>query len=242
MRDCKTEARRALRALILGALHGPRPKSRPSYFSNQSQRTYAPKPRYAVKFWRQRNLFPEPVNVLGIIEDRARRYFHQGAPRAVGKIIQADSRDLSVFARIGRSHTFDWVITSPPYFGMRTYIADQWLRSWFLGGSPQVDYGQGGQIAHSIPEVFMQQLQTVWQNVGGVCNSGARLVVRFGGINDRRVDPLSLLSASLDGTGWKITRHDPAGSASAGRRQSLHFSQHQKRALDEHDVWAIWQP
>jgi len=241
LKECRTPAQVALRALILGALHGPRPKSRPSYFSNQSQRTYAPKPRYAVKFWRQRNLLPEPVDVLGIIEDRAHRYFREDAPGAVGEILQADSRDPSVFAPIVRQHRFDWIITSPPYYGMRTYRPDQWLRSWFLGGPAQVDYGQAGQVAHSSAEIFAQQLRAVWQNVGGVCNPGAHLVIRFGGINDRRVDPLGLLVASLDGTGWRITRHDPAGSASAGRRQSLHFSHSPTRALDEHDVWAVWQ-
>lgn len=62
--NCRSDTRKALRAILLGALHGPRPKSRPSYFSNQSQRTYAPKPRYAVKFWKRHNLLPEPVDAL----------------------------------------------------------------------------------------------------------------------------------------------------------------------------------
>src|SRR5262245_21662849 len=47
LRDCRSAARKALRAIVLGALHGPRTKGRPSYFSNQCPRTYAPKPRYA---------------------------------------------------------------------------------------------------------------------------------------------------------------------------------------------------
>ena len=86
-RDCRSQSRKALRAILLGALHGPRPKSRPSYFSNQSPRTYAPKPGYAVNFWKSRNLKPEPVDVLEIIRIRAERYYSEETTRAIGKII-----------------------------------------------------------------------------------------------------------------------------------------------------------
>ena len=51
LRDCQSDTRIALRAIILGALHGPANKGIPSYFSNQSLRTFAPKPAYAVRFW-----------------------------------------------------------------------------------------------------------------------------------------------------------------------------------------------
>jgi hypothetical protein len=34
-------------------------------------------------------------------------------------------------------------LTSPAYYGLRTYVADQWLRNWFLGGPAYVDYSYG---------------------------------------------------------------------------------------------------
>jgi hypothetical protein len=37
---------------------------------------------------------------------------------------------------------------SPPYYGRRTYIPDQWLRNWFLGGSSNVEYSNDLQLAH----------------------------------------------------------------------------------------------
>ena len=52
LKNCTSDAHKALLAIILGALHGPLTKSRTSYLSNQSPRTYAPKPRYAVNFWK----------------------------------------------------------------------------------------------------------------------------------------------------------------------------------------------
>lgn len=75
--ECRSQARKALRAIILGALHGPRPKTKASYFSNQMPRTYAPKPRYAVKFWKNHSLKPEQIDVLQIIEERAVRYYSE---------------------------------------------------------------------------------------------------------------------------------------------------------------------
>jgi DNA methylase len=45
----------ALRAIMLGALHGPTGRAKHSYLSNQSPRTYGPEPAYAVKFWTERS-------------------------------------------------------------------------------------------------------------------------------------------------------------------------------------------
>ncbi len=56
IRDCSSDARRVLRAILLGALHGPIGKQSNSYFSNQCPRTFSPKPAYAVRFWRDRGL------------------------------------------------------------------------------------------------------------------------------------------------------------------------------------------
>jgi hypothetical protein len=240
LQNCRTDTRKALRAIILGALHGPRPKSHPSYFSNQSPRTYSPKPRYAVNFWKSRQLIPEPVDVLKLLEDRANRYYGQEKTASVGIIIRGDSREKRVFTRLSSHHRVRWVITSPPYYGLRTYIPDQWLRMWFLGGPAHVEYSMNGQMSHASPEAFALQLRQVWHNACSVCSPGAQLVVRFGGINDRRADPLGILRQSLLETPWEVKTIKPAGSAAAGHRQALHFSHTSQAALDEHDLWATW--
>jgi hypothetical protein len=240
-RDCRSAARRALRAVLLGALHGPRPRTRQSYFSNQAPRTYAPKPRYAVRFWQSRGLMPEPVDVMRIVEERAHRYYAQEATTAVGQVIHGDSRDRRVYDRIAMAEMIGWVVTSPPYYGMRTYLPDQWLRLWLVGGSTTVDYSMASQVAHGSPMLFTAQLKRVWENVGAICVPGAHLVVRFGGINDRRVASLPLLKESLRDTGWQIVQVECAGSASTGRRQALHFVRSRGSALEEHDVWARWE-
>jgi DNA methylase len=233
--NCKSDERKALRAVVLGALHGPQGKRQQSYFSNQCPRTYAPKPRYATRYWRERNLSPARVNVLEIIRLRAQRFYRDEKTIASGKVVAGDSRKESSFDSLGEK--VSWILTSPPYYGMRTYIPDQWLRSWFLGGPADVEYSNDGELSHRSLPAFRMGLEKVWNNCGGVAQPGCRLIVRFGAINDRKVDALSLLKESLRNSCWKILTCHLAGTASHGKRQADHFVP-AKRALVEHDVWA----
>jgi hypothetical protein len=186
-------------------------KVRPA--SNQSQRTYAPKPTYAVKYWKSHNLQPEPVDLLGIIKRRAERYYAEQR-QATGFVIRDDSRDEASYQHI--DHGIRWVITSPPYYGMRTYVPDRWLRMWFVGGPPEVQYSMEGQVEYTSPELFAKQLGQVWKNVGVVCVPGAQMIIRFGGINNREADHLPILDDSLQGLGWAIEKIESAGSPRRG--------------------------
>ncbi len=236
--NCESDERKALRAILLGALHGPRPKHGDSYLSNQSPRTYAPKPGYAVRFWKARGLRPRPVDVIGLIATRADRYYAGCPPRVPGVVAMSDSRDPGVFERLARLGRVRWVVTSPPYYGLRTYLQDQWLRLWLLGGRPSVDYTVRGQLEHRSPDAFTEDLGRVWRNAAAVCMGGARLIVRFGAINDRRVNPLPLIEGSFRDTGWRVWKVCHAASAERGRRQALHFGRGNRRALEELDIWA----
>ena len=239
LEDCTTEERIALRGILLGALHGPKQKSFPSYLSNQSPRTYAPKPNYAVRFWKERGLLPEFVDVLAIIERRAKRYYEAPSlPKPLGVVRLGDSRDAQILNPEPLGSQFHWVITSPPYYGMSTYIPDQWLRNWFLGGPDSVDYTQKGQISHTRPEEFSANLRQVWRNVWQWCTPGAHLIIRFGSIGSRRSNPLELIQSSLLDSGWKIIHIFHAGSAANGRRQADSFLSSKEMPREEYDIWA----
>lgn len=238
LEDCESDSRKALRAVILGALHGPRAKINHSYFSNQCTRTYAPKPGYAVKFWRRRRLKPLNVDVHNIIQSRALRYFGEERTRANGIVIFGDSTVQESICGIDRE--VDWIITSPPYYGMRTYLPDQWLRLWFVGGKPQVDYSNEKQLPHGSRAEFSAALAKVWKNCAGVARDNARLVIRFGAINDRKLDPRPLVKNSLLGTGWRLLTGRNAGTAIGGRRQANHFSLPDSTPpIEEYDLWAV---
>jgi DNA modification methylase len=240
LEDCSSDARIALRGIILGALHGPKQKTFPSYFSNQCPRTYAPKPAYATRFWRERGLVPEAIDVLAVIERRAKRYYRTSS-NITGAVRLADSREAEALQPETPETRFDWVITSPPYYGMRTYIPDQWLRNWFVGGPDAVDYTNRNQVVHSSPEDFAANLRQVWRNAGEVCAEDAKMVIRFGGLTDRRANPLDLIKSSLSDSGWRITIIEEAGSATAGKRQADSFLRAKSKPMIEYDVWTVKQ-
>jgi hypothetical protein len=235
LRTCDSEEAVALRAIVLGVLHGPRRKE-PSYLSNQMPRTYATKPDPAVRFWRRWNLRPKQVDTLTVVRRKAIRFFSNPPPNVAGSIVQADSRNVDL-SRFGR---FDWIITSPPYLGMRTYVPDQWLRNWFLGGPSSVIYKGSPQIGNENAIRFADDLAEVWRNVTARCRPRARLIVRFGALPSIQVDARTLLKKTLDDAqcGWRITTIRPAGSASEGRRQSEQFSSRRSSAFAEFDLFA----
>jgi hypothetical protein len=236
----KTSEQTMLRAIILGVLHGPLTKGRPSYLSNQAPRTFAPKPTYAASFWKKHRLKPRAVNVLDLIRHRAEHCLHSQPGTVNGAICHGDAREKHTFSFRAK---FSWVITSPPYYGMRTYISDQWLRNWFIGGPPHVPYGQPeNELRHSSPECFSSELRKVWKNIEASCVRDARLVCRFGGINDRKADPLTLLKNSFEGTSWQLLTIRSAGTAHSGKRQASQFGM-RGRSLPrrEYDVYAALQ-
>ena len=236
--NCSTPARQALRALLLGRLHGPLLKSSlQSYLSNQMPRTYAAKPSYAIKFWRQHKMKPPEVDVLELVARKAPQYFGELPPTVTGAVICADSSSIELDGIVDKAR---WVVTSPPYYGMRTYIPDQWLRYWFVGGPPQVSYRFKGQLEHTSPAKFAADLGRVWKNMAGACAEGARMVIRFGGIRDRNQSPREIIweSIRLADCAWKITTVKSAGLATNGKRQAKQFLSQLKEPVAEFDVYA----
>jgi hypothetical protein len=237
LEDCTSATRTLLRAIILGALHGPRPKGKPSYFSNQAPRTFAPKPKYAVKFWTARGMKPDEVDVLRIIKDRAERYLATPPPPIEGMVYLADSRDRATFRDMPKAR---WIVTSPPYYGMRTYLPDQWLRNWFLGGPDYVEYRQPeSQLEHTGPDHFADEMARVWKNLASRSTAGTKLIIRFGGIHDRDAEPMDVLKKSLAGSGWRIRTSRRVPEAAAGRRQVRQFHATPRKSIAEHDVYCV---
>jgi hypothetical protein len=176
------------------------------------------------------------VDVLKVVRLRAKRFLTDGPDRVAGLIKLGDSRRASDFPDI----TIGLVITSPPYYGMRTYIPDQWLRSWFLGGPCEVDYRHPPrEIQHRSPTEFADELRSVWRALAAKASTNARLVVRFGSINDRDVDHSELLRESLVDSGWVLRTVIEAGDANIGKRQASQFRLADSPPRIEHDFYAV---
>jgi hypothetical protein len=238
LEDCSDPARIMLRAILLGALHGPLNKGTASYLSNQCPRTFAPKPSYAVNFWKNRKLRPPKVDLMGVVRRRANWYLRDQPKASDGFVIHGDSRVMVMDALPKK---FSWVVTSPPYYGLRTYIPDQWLRNWFVGGPNSVPYEQREEdMAHSDADEFASQLGKVWSNAAAASAHDAHLVCRFGAIHDRKADPLEIIKKSFRDTGWRITTLHDAGTASNGKRQAHQFGiQDCKASRQEYDIYAV---
>lgn len=234
--ELNTSTAAMLRAVLLGILHGPRNKGLPSYLSNQMPRTYASKPAYAVKFWKTHGMEPTRIPTLDVIARRADRLLKSAPLAQGGRVYLGDS----VETLRGLRQKFDLVVTSPPYYGMRTYVADQWLRSWFLGGLPEVPYSTSGQIARQRNQAaFIQALADVWAATARRCHQGARLAIRFGALPSSRTDPEQLILASLRqaDAGWIVKEVRPAGTSPKQARQAEQFGK-AGSAIDEVDVVA----
>jgi hypothetical protein len=237
-----TDAVVLLRAAMLGCLHGPmskRPETQ-AYFSNQMPRTFAAKPDYSVRYWKEKELVAPKVNVLSVLRRKLSRLENSEPPDGVSlsDARLGDSRHASSFP--DSACDFSVVVTSPPYYGMRTYVEDQWLRYWFLGGPDHVVYGSSEQLEHTGKDVFAESLGKVWKNMARTRVNDLHMYIRFGIIPSAKVDAKALVRSSLEASGvqWRIVSVREAKTASSGKRQADHMAAGSSAAL-EYDFHVI---
>lgn len=225
-----------LRAAMLGCLHGPmaRHPEAQSYFSNQMPRTFATKPDYSVRYWKTKHLTPPAVDVLSVLGRKLARIKEAQPPEGVSftDARLGDSRYASSVPMAKRD--FSVVVTSPPYYGMRTYLEDQWLRRWFLGGPDHVKYGNSEQLPHNGKDAFVESLGAVWKNMSRTRAEELHMYIRFGTIPSSKVDPKELMCASLESSGvrWRIISMRAAATASSGKRQADHMSSESTASIE----------
>jgi DNA methylase len=229
-----------LRGAALGCLHGPIPKSggTASYFSNQMPRTFASKPDYSMRFWKQHGLIPSNVSVLDVLRKKLARITDLDSSVSA-RLTNVGCKDARAATSYRNVRNITITITSPPYYGMRTYIQDQWLRNWFLGGPYKIEYKNDEQLRHTGHEIFITDLAKVWKNVRKVSNEDAHLYVRFGSIRSAKSDPRQILKASLEQAGgWSLVSMRHAKTAEAGKRQAEQMGR-ESNASEEFDFHAV---
>jgi hypothetical protein len=221
---------------MLGCLHGPlniTPERR-AYFSNQMPRTFSAKPDYSVRYWKTNKMRPPKVSVLDVLRRKLVRLEGLQLPDGGGLayVRNGDSRTARALPNDARD--FSVVVTSPPYYGMRTYVQDQWLRNWFLEGPEVVEYSNDFQLQHTGTDVFAQSLGQVWKNMARTKADDLTMYIRFGIIPSAKVDAKSLLRASLESSGvaWREVSVRAAATASSGKRQADHMAADSAAALE----------
>jgi len=235
----ETDSSVVLKAAVLGCLHGPLSKcpENAGYFSNQMPRTYASKPDYAVRYWEKKCLIAPKIDVLHVLRKKISRLI--GLPDnlcgSFSQVLLGDSQNSITFESIPSDVSL--VITSPPYYGMRTYVQDQWLRNWFLGGSDRVDYTSGPQVHHGGQESFAKSLGSIWRNISEKAPNNLHMHVRFGIIPSTKVNAKELFYASIEASGlqWRVVSSRSAKSAAAGKRQADQMKSSAPAAAIEYD-------
>ncbi|MDE5441095.1 site-specific DNA-methyltransferase [Bradyrhizobium sp. CSA207] len=235
-----TDASAILRAATLGCLHGPLPVPGGSfsYFSNQMPRTFASKPDYSVRYWQERNLIPPTASVIDVLTKKLKRIadLNSASASRIQNVKCLDARKAMSFAKVKGPIV---TITSPPYYGMRTYVQDQWLRMWFLGGDEEIDYENHNQLTHTGHERFIEDLAKVWSNVAKRAQDDAHLYVRFGSIPSAKSDARQIMKASLELAGdWKLLSVRNAETSHSGKRQADYMGRESDPA-SEYDFHAV---
>jgi hypothetical protein len=182
-------------ALVLGILHGESQKSQ-YYLSNQMPRTISTKPRYSVKFWRDRNLIPPDRDVFDILRGRAEYRYHSPRPRRRSRVHLADMRELPRVA-VGQRRKVRLVVTSPPYLDTTSFEEDQWLRLWFLGGPSRPVRGRISRDDRRTGLAgYWEFIGDMWRTLGIMMAPRGHVVIRLAG---KGLTPQALVDG-LEGT------------------------------------------
>jgi hypothetical protein len=166
-----------LAALVLGSLHGD--LRSPSYLSNQMPRTISTKPAYSVRYWRRHGLQPPCRDVFALLRARADFRYASPRPRRRGTVFLGDMRELP--RKIHRG-TAALVLTSPPYLDTTSYVEDQWLRYWFLGGPAKpASHLLSPDDRLTTRDAYWLFIGDMWRSLGYVVRDDGHVVIRIAG-------------------------------------------------------------
>lgn len=166
-------------AMMLGLLHGESHRSQ-FCLSNRMPRTISTKPDYSIRWWGERQLRPPRREVFETLRKAALFRYRLPPPARSGLVRHADARTVGkVFPELHGQ--VDLVVTSPPYFDTTDYAEDQWLRLWFLGGSPKPELRKNPDDRHKRVEDYWTFLDAAWRGLAPLMNDRATIVIRIGG-------------------------------------------------------------
>jgi len=164
---------------LLIYLHG----KLPSCLSNQMPQGKALAPEYALRWWAEHGTRAPALDPVAFLKQRLAWRYKKGLPDlASARVLLGDStRLMRVVAAATRreGRLFDLLFTSPPYYGVVTYHADQWLRGWLLGGEPRpIRNGGRWQSRFDNQEAYRHLLTSTWRWAARVLSPQAEVYIR----------------------------------------------------------------
>ena len=125
-----------LMAIILVYLHAKIGEG----LSNQMRMTKSMGMNYSVEWWKQNRFDQAPeINPVQLLLNKIEWRYKKGMPRVTESAAVFGDSTIELGKIVDRSIQndikFSLLFTSPPYYSVTDYHADQWLRLWMLGGS-----------------------------------------------------------------------------------------------------------
>lgn len=169
-----------LMSILLIYLHGKLGEG----LSNQMRMTKSMGMNYSVEWWRKNEMSTPPeINPYEFIHKKIEWRYEKGRPNInESAVILGDSSNelIKITERaLVNDIQFSLLFTSPPYYSITDYHADQWLRLWLLGGS---------ESPHSLKDkhrgrfINKKEYYDLLDNVFGLCakmmNSKSTVYVR----------------------------------------------------------------
>lgn len=143
---------KTLMAFILLYLHGKCGQS----LSNQMPMTKSTSKIYSIKWWKENGMTTPPnINIRDFFLKRLYWRYAKGTFNTEdAHVIYGDSTtELKEESFIRKfNHSAKLLFTSPPYYGITNYFADQWLRMWLLEDRYNVISNQYSRRFDSRPE------------------------------------------------------------------------------------------
>lgn len=173
---------RTLMAFILVYLHGKRGAA----LSNQMRQTKSMAPRYAVNWWRERDLKPPALHPGDFLRHRIAWRYARGIPTLTQSHIFLGDCTRRVDGLASRwlqqkIQPAKLLLTSPPYFSLANYHYDQWLRLWMLGGRADANrVGGENRGKFESREAYSKLLFTAFKRASSYLSPDAIIYVRTG--------------------------------------------------------------
>lgn len=217
-----------IKTLCIAYLHGETQKTKLVYMSNNLPHTYCPKPEYSVNFWKDRGMLAPNVDAFDILVDRCKFRLQNSIQEELkekGLCIQGDARKFGNNIKKFTQKKAKLVVTSPPYLKITSYEEDQWLRLWFLGGTPYPSRGKitkDDQIVSQ--EKYIKFLGECWKSIAPILKDDGVIVCRIGQSSKDKFPLREIVQKSLDESGYRFKITKESFSPFKNNRQAIMFN------------------
>lgn len=169
-----------LMSILLVYLHGKLGEA----MSNQMKMTKSMGINYSVNWWQNNNLISPPeINPYDFVFNKINWRYEKGVPSVFDSYVIYGDSTVELSEIVKRAHKndikFSLLFTSPPYYSITDYHADQWLRLWLLGGpvipksNPEKHKGR-----FNSREIYADLLDSVFGNCAKIMDKTSTVYVR----------------------------------------------------------------